>query len=639
MDCIGDKRSYPEYNYMTGKSIMVGLILGRLNARTESIYGEIYQRQLKANDVNVLVGDTGTGKSVTVDAGRLILQTVQTSEIFIPKCAPETLAKELADFKIITQLEKPKRKGKKKGKEEQEEEQEEELDDISTKTKEVATEIELPKVKYPRAWRVFWNGEFGSFLASTNKPYMAGIIEDFCDYYTGNIETKIITGETKGSNVKYKFRDDLFFAIYGAMTPKSLEYLDTEHIEKGLTRWTWYDGSDLKPLEIPENSDIKELSKKQGDLFKRTEEHLKTKGRAKDDYKLRCLIKGGIILSELLNDHTIEVFFSPEATELIKNRQKNMLRLHHNDRTMLTIMSRDMEKIYKECIAVEYGNVLYYLLENQEKIASQQMGDEIKLTETHKDLDSLDGFYDALSKVNLDDISNIRLKKMIITPETAKFVLKMQDRIYLSSMVSICQKIREQDKNVNKTVLEKVIKAFESANRISKDDVPELLNKSLENYKKETLKKKTNENAAEIEKAIAEAEIKCQVENEYFKGLDDDFVITTLTKRELNRNKLQRVPLTYIEEAIQALKQKSAVISIPLPKGAIQYLYIPVTSELQFPNDNYREYAGSGTYQSGLMFYKMYTVVETGKSTIGNITEDVLSDMIEKSKDIEVIKG
>ena len=115
-------------------------------------------------------------------------------------------------------------------------------------------------------------------------------------------------------------------------------------------------------------------------------------------------------------------------------------------------------------------------------------------------------------------------------------------------------------------------------------------------------------------------------------------MITTLTKRELNRNKLQRVPLTYIEEAIQALIQKSALISIPLPKGAIQYLYIPITSELQFPTDNYREYVGSGTYQSGLMFYKMYTVVETGKSKIG-ITEDVLSDMIEKSEqDIEEMK-
>ena len=91
---------------------------------------------------------------------------------------------------------------------------------------------------------------------------------------------------------------------------------------------------------------------------------------------------------------------------------------------------------------------------------------------------------------------------------------------------------------------------------------------------------------------------------------------------------------------------KSIIFEKDFKKLALpsNYKRIPVTSELQFPNDHYREYAGSGTYQSGVMFYKMYqtistpveTPIETGESLIGDISDEVLTNMIAKSeKEIE----
>jgi hypothetical protein len=536
MEYIGDQRSYHEYNYINGKSMIVAAALGRVTARTQGIQGSVFPRPLKINDMNLIIGYSGTGKSISHDESRSMLENFMGKDIFIPKAAPETVAKELADFKIITRPEQPKTKGRRSKKGEDEDSEDSEPEETTTKQKEIEIEIELPAAKYPRCWRTFWRGEFGSFLAEMNKTYMAGITEDFCDYYSGNIETKIIKGDSKLSNVKFMFRDDLFFALNGSMTPISLTYLTIEMIKKGLVRFTFYDGSDLPLKEIPQDADIQAIAKKQGDIFTRTEEYKNSLGIKKDDYQKRCLIKCGVILDTLLKNQLVDVDFSEEAAELILNREKAMLRQFGNDRYILMLISRDLEKIYKECIAVELGNIPYYLIANQEKLEDR----EIRISDTFEDLENTNTFYDKISNFDLSKIDHEhRIRKLIVTPETAKFVLKMFDRIYFPSMLSIVEKIKDQDTNkVNKTTLEKVIKVFTDAPNISKHIVIQMYRDALERFEKQEKAKLekgdiSKDQISEINKKIQENREKTQDEIKYFSNLDDSFIITSLTRRQL----------------------------------------------------------------------------------------------------------
>lgn len=99
MEYMGDTRTYPEYNYVNAKSMIAAIILGRIHARTQSIHGAVFPRPLKVNDLNNVIGDSGTGKSVSHDKSNDITDRVMGPSIFLEKGAPETIAKELADFK------------------------------------------------------------------------------------------------------------------------------------------------------------------------------------------------------------------------------------------------------------------------------------------------------------------------------------------------------------------------------------------------------------------------------------------------------------------------------------------------------------------------------------------------------------
>jgi hypothetical protein len=307
-------------------------------------------------------------------------------------------------------------------------------------------------------------------------------------------------------------------------------------IKKGLVRFAFYDGSDLPLKEIPQDADIQAIAKKQGDIFTRTEEYKNSLGIKKDDYQKRCLIKCGVILDTLLKNQLVDVDFSEEAAELILNREKAMLRQFGNDRYILMLISRDLEKIYKECIAVELGNIPYYLIANQEKLEDR----EIRISDTFEDLENTNTFYDKISNFDLSKIDHEhRIRKLIVTPETAKFVLKMFDRIYFPSMLSIVEKIKDQDTNkVNKTTLEKVIKVFTDAPNISKHIVIQMYRDALERFEKQEKAKLekgdiSKDQISEINKKIQENREKTQDEIKYFSNLDDSFIITSLTRRQL----------------------------------------------------------------------------------------------------------
>jgi hypothetical protein len=642
MEYIGDKRSYHEYNYINAKSMLVATTLGRVYARTPGIQGEPYPKPLRANDMNVIIGNSGTGKSVSHDEAKDIQETIMGKDIFIPRCAPETLAKELSDIKVITQLERPKgNKG-----EDRDSESEDPEDKTSKKHKEISIEIELPAVRYPRCWRVFWLGEFGSFLADTNKSYMEGIIEDFCDYYSGNIETKTIKGDTKLSNIKFMFRDDLFFAVNGSMTPMSLMYITIEMIKKGLMRITFYDGSDLPQKDIPPDADIEAIQNKTGNLLEKTEQHKKTKGTKKDDYRKRCIIKCGAILDSLLKDQILEVDISEEAEALILNREKAMLRQFGNDRYILMLISRDLEKIFKECIAVELGNVPYYLISNKDRLADK----EITITETLKDLENTDGFYAALNEFDISKIDNEhRIRKLTVTPETARFVLKMFDRIYFPSMVSIVDKIREQDRKVNKTTLEKVIRVFNDAPNLSKDIVIQMYRESFDRFEKQQraqIKQLEKGNLIDKEKQIQSLEEYIQEEKEntqnnieYFTKLDERFNITSLTSRQLQK-KLQKEDTGDLDKACLSMVKANSLIEFKQGKS-ITYVYLPTNSdEFKLPENNYVNYEGTDSYSTGLVIERVLTPnVVTGESLVSDLTEAELNESIEKVQKVLELEG
>lgn len=625
MQYMGDKRTYQEYNYINAKSAITAIILGRLHAKTQSIHGAVFPRPLKVNDLNIIIGDTGTGKSVSHDRSKDITERATGDTIFLEKAAPETIAKELADCKILTDIVDPSKKRKnKKGKEETEDDEDEQITGESKTLREVSKEIELEATRYPRGWRVYWKGEFGSFLASTKKTYMSGIIEDICDYYSGNIEPKTIVGEKKGSNLKYKYSKDLFFAVNGSMTPASLEYLSIEDIQKGLVRFDFFDGSNLTPLEIPENTDISTIQQT-GDIFSRADDFKKRNGTEQDELRERAIIKAGQIMdllltSELDKHKSIEVEFSEEATELIKNYEKTMLRHFRNNPYIKTLRSRHMENIYKHCICVEYGNVPYYVVMNQGGISEN----EIRISDTYKDAKNIDDVYRALETFDVGKIDyQHRLTRLIITAETAKFVLKMYDRIFFPSVISVVEKIRKQENKAKINIVEKIVKVLESSPRISKDEVAKMFAEDSVRYEQiKLIEKKKLESeglsATQIDKEIKQYKDTNELNAKYFGELDDDYIITKITHRDLLRKTKE---LTEdVERAIKTLTDSKSVMRFKT--GRIEtYVYIPVDDFLELPADNYVNYEGTGSYQSGVIIEKIYTPHETGEDLFGEIGE------------------
>ena len=114
MSYSAKKNILPEVAFQNGLSIVEGITLKRVGARTKSMYGEFYNKVLFLNQFNIVIARSGSGKTVDHEDGKDVLTNIMGHNIFAPCTSPETLKKSLADSWTVTHLRKPDKDKKSK---------------------------------------------------------------------------------------------------------------------------------------------------------------------------------------------------------------------------------------------------------------------------------------------------------------------------------------------------------------------------------------------------------------------------------------------------------------------------------------------------------------------------------------------
>lgn len=289
--------------------------------------------------------------------------------------------------------------------------------------------------KYPKSWKVMWDDEIGGFFAGTQKQFMLGMIELICKLYSCMSVSKGNAGGNSGNATVYNVRDPCF-SINGATVSDDLvTVLSVSMIVRGLLPRFLILNPDYK-IELPKDKEEDE-DDKIDNIFDDVENSATVAANKRDQEKREALVKAGQIIDTILGIDQIEINFHKKTFDIIKNWEIRALRHYQDEPFILKMRSRCMENAYKLAMLIEIGNIPYYIVEN---MAEGFVG-ELRIDNTYTDVENLDEFIDKLRAFKLEMLKGVKIKTLIVTPATMKFVLKMFDRMYLPHGLKVAESL------------------------------------------------------------------------------------------------------------------------------------------------------------------------------------------------------
>ena len=585
MEYNGNKNTRPEYNFQNGKAAISAYVLNYVFAFTESIQGEKYKKPLYVNEMCLNVGTSADDKSNSADPTQKIVESVMGMTVFADSSSTEALKKGMCIKIIKTSLKQPTKAEIKKAKEDDEEE---------PKPQMVTETIYMPHEIHPRNAKVMWSSEFGRILADTKKTYMAGYVETLCDIYSGKMDNKTNASDGHGT-IQYVLGEtgrDPFMSICGSMTEKGLIHLDRNDIGRGIARFQWMSTLGYDPLPVPENVEVEENDDDNDDYFARAD---KAKNNNTDTYALRgvAMVQMGKIIAHLVQGLKLEIEFDSAAIAILVNHEKDMRRHLAGNKMALLLTSRQLENAYKDCILIALGNLPYYVYMHSKDFDNEN---DIVVKEKTQDID-IDEFFEWAVMFDTVKIMRYKLHRLIITPDIAKYVCKLYDRIYTQSAIEIGGIIMSFNEKPSRQ--EEVVALLTSAPRITKQNVRELYIEHFTRYKKkmeEERKYMPSDRMAQIDEIVAEKKNALQKEAMFFKELPDDAVITTRTQREIVRG--LHISLKDLQPITDSLINTGSLVAFNKPRNTVQYVYLPSNDSVTLPSKNYVDYIGDGAYRN-----------------------------------------
>lgn len=608
---MGMKNVHPEINYQNAISGLSAITLGRVRSKTKNMYGDLFKRPLKANIFSVVVAGSGDGKSVSHDEMFDIVSPVMGLDIFIEKkITPETLSKNIASEQINRKLVK-------------EDVLDEEGEETGEKVEVLAEfNVVMPKKEIPAGWKVYWHSEFGGTLSNMAKPFMAGMKEDFCEYYSGSEGQKANSGEKPGETTTFVIKDTCI-SINGATTTEGIKKLTTDDQASGF-ELRFDEMYAPFQVELPDRQVIAHNNIAPENIIETLKEQRKTSGIEQDKITKLAMIKSAQIIHTLLRGQVIEAQFMEESYRLIINHEIIMRQHFADDVNKTLIRSRHMENIYKHCMLLAVGNLPFYVLN-----CKNFEGDKIDIHGTFEDSQDLPELFNQLANFDLSKIKNLRLSVLPIMPEIVKFVLKMYDRIYFPGKLAISEIISETTNSKSDVV--KVRYALEDSPKIARDEVvaslkaieakvEKLCNALLEaknaenSFAKPSLNKemtalyeskymeimrqifRTKENS--ITDKLVEEYILEDICNKIrmLSEMSENVIITHMGNRDLTRK--TGIDDMRISPVVSTLAGINNIVPLYRSKNSVLYAYFPTAKNSQLPEceDNYTDYKYTGTY-------------------------------------------
>jgi hypothetical protein len=583
MEYNGNKNTRDEYNFQNAKAAIAAYTLNYAYAYTTSVQGERYKKPLYVNQMSINIGSTADDKSNSADPNQKIVEVVMGTSIFADASSTEALKKGMALKIIRTQMKQPTTEEKKSAKDAGLEPPEERM---------VTEEKYMPKESNPRNAKVLWSSEFGGILADTKKAYMAGYIETLCDMYSGKMDNKTNCADGYGT-VQYVVSvigQEPFLSVCGSMTPEGLIYLDKRDIGKGVARFQWMCTLGYEQLQLPDNVDIEKIESV-GDSFSRTAQSK----NSMSEYALRgiAIINMGSIIANLLHGQKIEIEFDPAAIAVLLNHERDMRRHLSGNKMSLILTSRQLENAYKDCMLLAIGNLPYYVYANEKRFDDDS---DIIIKDETTDVD-IDKFFKWAAGFDIGKISKYKLGTLIITPDMARYVCKLYDRIYTPSAIEIGGIIQSYKEKPSKQ--EEFVEFMNSSQRITKKEVSALYKANFDKYKKQKLEERKYAKPADVEmidKLIAEKEAALKHEASFFSGLPDETIITTNTRREAVRK--LHLSIVELQPVVNSLVQIGSMVIFEKSHNVVQYVYVPSDDMITLPSDNYVDYVGVDKYNN-----------------------------------------
>lgn len=563
MTYLKTDKIHPEINFQNAVSMLSAIALKRTYAKTKDMYGAVFPRPLYVNNFGIVIAGTGEGKSISHEEAKAIITEVMGHSIFADASAPETLKKSLADAMITTHI--------KKG-------DDEDGDNDSLQVK----EVKMPKSEYPRGWKVFWHGEFGGTIANMQKPYMASLKQEFCNYYSCADDSKNNSGDKQGSTVRY-ILNDIYLGVNAATTIEGITPLTIDDIARGF--WTRFDVMYARfditqpdPIDVPNDDDTI-------DIFARADAAKKNTTLESQNIKRSGIVAYAKILNEILHKTNLEVEFDDRAYALIQNHEIQMNKLCNGNEYLKMLRSRQMENIYKLAILIALGDIPYYVLSQQDFSGAE----DIKICSRFKDVADLDALFERAANFDIKQMQARVLSRLIVTPEHAKFAMKMHDRIYWQNMIATSDIIMSGSDTRND--MTKIIRTMQSAPLVSKQDILNDLIKLRDNIKP---------GKQETDAAIS-----------YYSGVIDDIMhmVDDVKINKLARSDVitaTKITGERLDPVIRTLTECGSVLEYKFlapkaKKPTTLYLYFQNFKKVQLPEENYSNYVGNGTYSAGVI--------------------------------------
>lgn len=646
---MGMKNIHPEINYQNAICALSALALGHIRAKTKNMHGDFFKKPLKVNNFSVIVAGSGDGKTVSHDEMFDIISSVMGLDIFLEKkITPETMAKHLSSEQIERKLEK-----------------EVEVDDDGEPTGE--KKLVLAEYHVDRStdngihpgWKVYWHSEFGGTLANMAKPYMAGIKEDLCEYYSGSDGQKGNSGDKQGEITTFKITDPCV-SINGATTTEGIKKLTTEDQANGLElrideMYVPFNVVFPDKTQVIAHPDIDPKN-----ILSTLDRQRKESGLELENTKKRAMINASHIINILLHGQIIEAEFMDASYQYIINHEIAMRKHFSEDTNKTLLRSRHMENIYKHCILLAIGNLPYYVV-NQNDFSD----DTIDINGDFSDVDDLPELFKSLAEFDVSQLQNIRLSRLPIMPEIVRFVLKMYDRIYFPCKLAISELIGS---TLNKTDVIKVREIMECAHKISKADVltglkyvAEMCEEAVDYYER-----KSYESSPTMSKNLKSFMDSSYIKDicayrghvEYEKLLDetreniamvdmmpDDVNITQMPHRDATRK--SGLYDSQMKDVIRTLSGIRSIMSFPKSKVSVTHCYFPTCKDAALPDceENHTDYKYSGPYPNQIELIHIAPVVVEERKVVkkepkeSKAKKPTRENVKLKPFDLDVLKG
>lgn len=247
------------------------------------------------------------------------------------------------------------------------------------------------------------------------------------------------------------------------------------------------------------------------------------------------------------------------------------------------------------CILVALGDVPYYILNQPESVFKNE--GEIKISQKFTDVEDVQELFNKAANFDLSKISTLTISRLIITQDHARFVLKMYDRTYFQSMVETAEiLVAESDTKNN---MSKTIRILQSAPEITKQELLNIIEASLETFKQHAMtNKKTVTGSDAYNAGIAWHKSKINS----IQDISDDAKITIMSRPDLIRStKLTNDNLNLVINTFVDSGDIVEIVNYASRKPKTQYAYIPNYKRVELPEENYIKYIGNGTYSSGVI--------------------------------------